>query len=170
MSRRDRLRRAGILCIHCIRNIAFYRSWYKARKPFSNEPFWVNVNSNFLDIAVLEWCKLFADRKGKHHYSKVVDDRFAFTRELLAKVGLSSEEFAAYTDSMLAYRDKFVAHLDELPMMNIPNMRVAKKSTRLLYEFLLIQEAGTDIFRDAPDSASKIYKQFLVQGRVVYNK
>ena len=170
MTRRDRLRRAGILCCHCLRNIAFYRSWYKAGKPFSDTQFWVNANGNFLDVAVLEWCKLFADAKGKHHYSKVVADPAAFTQALLAAVGLTSDEFATYVDSMRAYRDKFVAHLDELPTMHIPNLRVAKKSTKLLYEMLLAQEVGTDTFQDAPASASEFYKHFLVQGQAAYKR
>jgi hypothetical protein len=33
---------------------------------------WATLNSNFLDIAVLEWCKLFTDAKAYHNWRKVL--------------------------------------------------------------------------------------------------
>jgi hypothetical protein len=36
--------------------------------------FWRVVIGNFIEICVLEWRKLFADPKGKHHWSKIISD------------------------------------------------------------------------------------------------
>ena len=168
MTHRERLRRAGILCCHCLRNIAFYRSWNKAGRPFSKHQFLINLNGNFLDIAVLEWCKLFADTRGKHHYCKVVAESAAFMTDALRSLNLTAAEFDAYVDSMKKYRDKFVAHLDELDTMKIPSLDIATKITEFLYQRLLAQESRTDTFHDAPQSAAKFYKDFVAQGKQAY--
>lgn len=167
---RDRKRRAGILCCHCLRNIAFYRSWYKAGQPFAKKQFWVNTNGNFLDIAVLEWCKLFADIKGQHYYTRIVQDPNTFLNQLLATLNLTKTDFDNYVKEMKNYRDKFVAHLDKDLMMSIPRLGIARKSAKALYHHLLVQEVGTDTFHDAPRSASKLYRNFLTEGVKVYSQ
>jgi hypothetical protein len=60
MSRKDRLRRVALLCAHFTRNLAYYRA-AQDRIARTSPEFWRTVYSNFLDIAVLEWCKLFDD-------------------------------------------------------------------------------------------------------------
>lgn len=170
MTHRQRLRRVGILCCHCLRNLAFYLSWHKAGKPFMDNQFWVNTNSNFLDIAVLEWCKLFGDERGKHYFAKVVSDPAQFRKELLAKLMVTETAFNDCIEQMRTYRDKFVAHLDELDKMQIPDLTIAKKSTIFLYEYLLTQEAEGDTFHNAPKSAKRFYRDFLAQGKAAYVK
>lgn len=100
MQRRDRVRRALILCSHCLRNIAFYRVGWRRRECRRRDQFWLTVNGNFLDHAVLEWCKLFAESSGKHHWSKVVSKPVEFKRDLLKRLRLTAEEFEAYTKEM----------------------------------------------------------------------
>ena len=168
MTHRERLRCAGILCCHCLRNIAFYHSWDKSGKPFSNDQFWINVNGNFLDIAVLEWCKLFADTRGKHQYGKVVADSAEFLTYALRCLNITTAEFDAYVESMKKYRNKFVAHLDELNTMDIPSLGIAEKITKLLYQQLLAQESKTNTFYDAPPCAAKLYKDFVTDGTQAY--
>ena len=170
MTHREHLRRAGILCCNCLRNIAFYRAWYKAGQPFSKKQFWINTNGNFLDVAVLEWCKLFADPKGQHHYAKLMPKSTDFMHDLLSSLNMTAAEFDAYVKSMKTYRDKFVAHLDQERTMNIPILGFAKKSTKFLYGHLLAQEAEKDTFHNAPRSASKFYREFLAQGRQAYTR
>ena len=48
--------------------------------------FWVTVNGNFVDQAVLEWCKLLGDKNGQHYWGKIVSDTARFERELFQKV------------------------------------------------------------------------------------
>ncbi len=168
MKQRDRLRRALILCCHCLRNIAFYRSWNKAGKPFAKQPFWAYTNGNFLDIAVLEWCKLFADVRGQHFYTKVLLNSAEFKVSLITALGLLETEFDDYVKSMRTYRDKFVAHLDDSLTMEIPNLDVAKNSATYLYQCLHAQESGNDTFHDAPPSASGLYKESRAEGVSAY--
>jgi len=170
MTRSARARRAGKLCCHFLRNLAFYQSWFDADQPFKDKQFWVNANGNFLDIAVLEWCKLFADTKGKHHHSKALEDPAQFKLDLLVKLGLTDAQFEEYSESFKVYRDKFLAHLDEENIMNIPHMKISRRSAKFLYQRLLEQEAGTATFADAPASAKKVYEKFLAEGMKAYEK
>jgi hypothetical protein len=86
--RRDRLRRVVILCRSFAINLAYYRAgWSNEQKhmldPAKSGNFWRVVNGNFLDICVLEWCKLFADQRGKHYWGTIVKDPAGFKAGLL---------------------------------------------------------------------------------------
>ena len=168
MTSRQRLRRVGILCCHFLRNLAFYRAWFEAGKPNENMQLWVTVNGNFLDIAVLEWCKLFADVRGKHYFGKVVSELPTFKAQLFGSLHVTADEFDNYVSQIRTYRDKFVAHLDELNEMHIPNLDVAKGSAVFLYQHLLAHEGEDNVFHDAPISADALYQNFLSQGQAEY--
>lgn len=168
--RRYRTRRVGILCCHCLRNLAFYRAWYKAGTPFKGKQFWVNLNGNFLDVAVLEWCKLFGDTRGKHYFGKVVSDATAFKAGLLSSLQATDVDFDQYIAQMRNYRDKFIAHLDDQNKMHIPSLTIAKKSTIYLYDYLVANKSKGNTFHDAPTAAKPFYKEFLAQGKAAYKK
>jgi hypothetical protein len=170
MTRRQRLRRVGILCCHFLRNLAFYKSGWRKGKLIFKDQFWVNANGNFIDICVLEWCKLFGEKRGQHYWRKVVTDQTAFFAELLRAVGQTEAEFDAYIEEMRTYRDKFVAHLDSAEVMNIPTLRTARKSVSFLYGYLLANEEEDNCFHDAPPEASRFYRLFYSQGRKVYSR
>jgi len=170
MTRRQRLRRVGILCCHFLRNLAFYKAGWRKGKLIFKDQFWVNANSNFIDICVLEWCKLFGEKRGQHYWQKVVTDQAAFLVGLLHAVGKTEAEFDAYVEEMRIYRDKFVAHLDSAEVMNIPSLRTARKSVSFLYGYLLANEEEDNCFHDAPPKASRFYRLFYSQGRRVYSK
>lgn len=165
MNRRTRLRRTGILCMHFVRNAAYYRAWNAAPVARRREQFWRTLNGNSIDICMLEWCKLFGDLKAQHHWSKCVTDTNAFLAGLYAHTGLGEAEFEAYRLEVRAYRDKFVAHLDELNQMRIPQLQPALDSVRYLYQYLLEHEDEVNAFHDAPRSANARYQQHLREGR-----
>jgi hypothetical protein len=108
----------ALLCAHFTRNLAYYRA-AQGRITRTSPEFWRTVYSNFLDIAVLEWCKLFADHNGKHTWEKALTDPTNFKADLLRILAISGDELAAYIEKMRKYRDKFLAHLDDLPVMDI---------------------------------------------------
>lgn len=166
MTRRKHLRRVARLCCHFLRNLAFYRSGLR----FNKQPFWTDVSNNFLDISILEWCKLFGDVRGQHNWRKVITNQTAFLSELLRVVGQTEEGFDSYILEMRAYRDKFIAHLDNEDVMHIPRLRVARKSISFLYDYLLDHEEADDCFFDAPSDAYSHYKLYRLLGRKIYSK
>jgi len=66
----ERTRRVAIVCCAFTRNVAYYRTGHDVARGLGN--FWRTTDGNFLDMAVLEWCKLFADPRGKHYWKKVI--------------------------------------------------------------------------------------------------
>jgi hypothetical protein len=97
MTRRQRLRNAGQLCLHCLRNLAYFRASQESGMWRGPVQFWVTVNNNFLDIAVLEWCTLFVDRNAMHYWKKVVRDQSTFHDRLLVRLRLSEDFFDCFT-------------------------------------------------------------------------
>jgi len=169
MIRSQHLRRVAILCCHCLRNLTFYKAgWHNGEPKFKGQ-FWLNANSNFLDIAVLEWCKLFGDTRGKHFWRKVISHDVAFQEGLLRELGLMDTEFDRYVKQMRNYRDKFVAHLDSEKVMHIPLLQVAVNSTAYFYDYLLQNEEADSCFADALRGGLKFYNMFLNEGKVVYD-
>lgn len=151
MKKVKKLRKVGILCLHCIRNLAYYRERrVELFKPPENQ-FWRTVDGNFIDICVLEWCKLFADTQGKHYWKKVVRDKDLFFTDLLKELACTDDQFTKYINEMRSYRDKFLAHLDDENIMNIPRLDKAEKSIIHLYRYLLTHEKEENCFSDAPN-------------------
>lgn len=166
MTRNQRLRRVAILCCHCLRNLAFYRAWHLEGRPHSDNQFWVTANGNALDATVLEWCKLFGDPRGKHYYAKVVSDPVQFRAEMLDKLKMDGAAFEKYLGEMKTYRDKFVAHLDDLHTMHIPAFGIARGSVTFLYNHLLDNEDDGNVFHDVSETnGTSYYNKWLQVGR-----
>jgi hypothetical protein len=74
LTRRERLRRVVILSASFARNVAYFRAGQNQTGSAARSPshpcsaFWTQVSANFLDISVLEWCKLLGDEKDKHFW------------------------------------------------------------------------------------------------------
>ena len=153
MTRRERMRRVVLLCCSFTRNLAYYRAGQDARgrallsASHPQASFWRQANANFIDVCVLEWCKLLGDRKAEHHWSRIVRDTAEFEAGLLQRLGVNAVAFQAQIDAMRRYRDKFVAHLDSLPVMDIPVLDAAQASVWFYHGYVAAHEV------EAGDSA-----------------
>ena len=128
----------------------------------------MGVNGNFIDICVLEWCKLFGDLRDKHSWKRAVSDPKSFHDGLLQDLELTEAQFNAYVVEMRSYRDKYVAHLDSDERFNMPRLDIAKKSVAHLYNYLLDREDQSGYFVDAPRDGSQFYEDALKEGQAVY--
>jgi len=99
--------------------------------------FWRAVNNNFLDMCVLEWCKLFTDKSGQHYWGNIVTDSQKFEAELLRYLGLDTAAFEQEIKTMRYYRDKFVAHQDLEYIVILPTLDVAKKAVWFYHAHLV---------------------------------
>lgn len=97
------VRKLLLLCCHCTRNIAYYRVGFVGERGGGDlkQPtqFGATVNGNMLDIAVLEWCKLFADRKARHHWKRFVQsdgEQKRFLAGLLTTAGVNLQGWNRY--------------------------------------------------------------------------
>jgi hypothetical protein len=171
MTRKQHLRRVGITCLNCLRNLAYFRAAPGKNILKTKGIFWVNTHNNFLDIFVLEWCKLFGDKSGKHYWGKIITNQQSFFSSMLEKFKIDEAELEILIKEMRTYRDKFIAHLDLEPIMFIPNnLKLAQKSTEYLYNYILEKEDDGDFFNDAPSNAIVFFRNHLDYGKAEYQK
>lgn len=169
MTRRDRLRRVVTLCAHFARNLAYYRAWHDRQQRTSSQ-FWITVDGNFLDTAVLEWCKLFGDHKANHSWKEVATDAPRFEAELLDRLHIGEAEFAEYVTTMRTYRDKFLAHLDDLPVMQIPFLDRARTSVDFYHRYIVLNEAAATDLTGLPTDLAGYYAQCFKEAQAIYNR
>jgi hypothetical protein len=151
LSREERLRRVVLLCSGFTRNFAYYRAAMERMTAWRSSDFWCTTCSNFLDQAVLEWCKLFVDKKwdrkakanvfGVHHWKTIAHDPVAFERDMLSQMKTNAQGFAALVSAIKTYRDTFLAHLDSARVMNIPNLEPAFVAVTF-YHKCVVDEVG----------------------------
>ena len=171
LTRRDRLRRVTLLCCHFMRNLAYYSVSHPGEPRSPNRDFWVTVDGNFLDQSVLEWCKLLGDERAQHHWTKVVSNKGKFEDELLARLRLNATAFQAYRNEMREYRDKFVAHLDELHVMQVPRLETARASVEFYHAYIVDNEAPTGDLAGLPAAAAQLrqyYDQCTAEAARIY--
>ena len=166
-----------VLCSSFLRNLAFHRAGLQGDVQrilfLPGDPqfeYWREAHVNFLDISVLEWCKIFADFTGEHHWHRVVDDKDRFKAELYAKLKVTPDAFSELIKSVKHYRDKFVAHLDEERTMKIPELDKARKSVTCLYGHLAEQATEDALDREFArciEKAKTVYEGALSSAAAV---
>jgi hypothetical protein len=125
----------------------------------------MRVNGNFLDIGILEWCKLFVDLRGQHHWETVVSDPPECKRMLLQHLGISQIELNTYVAEVRVYRNKFVAHLDSELVADIPRLDVALGSAQFLLEYLHANEDEGGFFVGLPSDANRLFTRTRADAR-----
>lgn len=159
MTRRQRLRRVALLCIHFTRNLAFYRAIDDLIPVKREGDFRITMQGNCVDIAVLEWCKLFGERDGKHSWQKTVDDPDAFRSGLLLALAISHTDWDDCWSEMRAYRNSFVAHLDNEHTMDILAMDLPSRMVTYFYSHVLGSEDSADFFHEFPKDLNDYYSR-----------
>lgn len=170
MDRHKRLRRVALLCWHFVRNIAYYKAGWDGPKFKGRDEFWATVNGNFLDICILEWCKLFGERSGKHYWKKIVDDESNFKSAMFAKIGITQIELDNYVNYIKNYRDKFVAHLDSDEVMNIPQLNIALSTVIFYHGYVVKICADSSILHGLPTDLESYYKKCYSDAEKAYDK
>jgi hypothetical protein len=177
----ERQRRAVRLCCRFIRNLAFFRAGLQPEVPpklftltHPQCAFWYEAHRRFFDACVLEWCKLFADYDGEHHWRRVVDDpNRRFKTDLCTTLGVTAAEFAKLIAEVKNYRNKFVAHLDEERTMRFPMMAQPMKAVEFLFERLAREARSLEDWQrgSLPTTVAQldwVYMQAFQQAQTVY--
>lgn len=141
ITRAQRLRRVCIIATNFARNMAYYRaSRNNGDRLLPQQNFWINLEGNCIDVAVLEWCKLFAENTGRHSWRRVVADADEFEVALLNTVRLTPEQFDEVIQEVRTYRDRFIAHLDNELTMHIPTLDPLLEATRFYFSQVINSE------------------------------
>lgn len=132
-------RRIESVCHTIVRNVAYYRAVLPSKGAGNN--FWRTVTLNFMNAAVLDWCKMFAEESGKHHWREIIssEHHVSFFQDMMTSLGVTEEKFQEYVQSTKEYRNKFVAHLDDTNLMledahfkAFPDLELLIESTKFL--------------------------------------
>jgi len=130
-----------------------YAAWIK---PILN--FWRVIDGNFMDMAVIDWCKLFGSDHQAHqpaHWKNMVptSEHDAFRKGLLAELAVTHDVWMAYREELKRYRDTNAAHLDPRPprLPNYPRFDVALGSSYYYYAWLVRIASRTSVACDFPD-------------------
>ena len=129
------------------------------------------MNGNFLDVCVLEWCKVFGSKRDPHCWRNFVSDPSGFKTDLLRHLSLDEAEFEKYVQHVLVYRNKFIAHLDSERVMNIPKLDIIKESTCFYLNYVVTKESQTgDLSGYEPyTDPNRYYEQCADEAEQQYN-
>jgi hypothetical protein len=103
---------------------------------------WRIIYGNLMDVAVLEWCKIFGSNTEPSHWKSVVppDEQLAFKYELLAALETDEAGWKRYWNQMKAYRDKLIAHQQQDPgVRRYPTLEMARESSYFYWAYLIIE-------------------------------
>ncbi len=168
MTRRKELTAHLFRLVHLARSTEMKRALTEVDpKPHLN--FWRLIHGNQLDIAVLEWCKVFGSDGEATHWKKIVPpaSHDQFRDSLFAAVGVTAEEWVAYWNEMKTYRDNQVAHHIELNTdSNYPVLDLALKSSFFYYSYLIkeLRSLGETRY---PDDLQTYCEAFEKQAREI---
>jgi hypothetical protein len=169
MTRKQRLRRVVLVCCHFGRYLAYYRAASaNEHKALLDVNFWRVVNGNFIDLCVLEWCKLFGETRGEHHWKRVVSNPQDFEEALLKHLKIALSDFKKEISTIRRYRDKFVAHLDSDEIADVPGLEIALRSVSFYHARIVHAESNEGDLAGLPldfetgyihemDEANKVY-------------
>ena len=179
LSHRDRMRRVVLLCCSFAQNLTFYRVAVADQTApilsdrHTDAAFLRRAISNFLDVAVLDWCKLFgSQRSEKHHWRRVVSDTAGFECALFRELGTNADAFEGLVGKMLEYRDRVIAHLDNDLVTNIPELDPAREAVVFYHRHIVEHEARPDELAGLPnaDEFARGFAQCADEARRAYRK
>lgn len=164
---KGRVIRTFQLANFCIANIAAYRvNWDSndgKKSPRINLDFWMRSNGALFDMAVIDWCKLFADRTSKHHWSMLFTNKDEWRAMLTAHMQMTEESYENNLLQIKSYRDKVAAHLDDPLPMNYPLTEFMLVSSSFLYDQIKQSKSTKIHIGPIYDSATEMYNRLVAE-------
>lgn len=133
----------------CISNIACYKAGWdfignERKLIIGNNNFLIRVNGNFLDMATIEWFKLFLDKNkdesyGDHHWRSIfTENHDEWKKAMLISINETEKNFDSSAKKILNYRNKFLAHRDKKgEQLYFPQADIMKSTCFYLFNQLL---------------------------------
>lgn len=171
MTRRDRLIEQVERLTHLARTIMMKRMLTDV-EPNPHLNFWRLIYGNQLDIAVIEWCKLFGSDSEATHWKKIVPktDHLRYRAGLLASIGATETTWATYWKEMKKYRDNMAAHQNSLARVpRFPKLDMALKSSYYHYRYVIGRLRGLGV-RRFPDDLDVYCAEFASLAKEIATK
>jgi hypothetical protein len=148
--------------------------------------FWRLIYGNFMDMAVIEWCKLFGSDHEEHqpvHWKNIVpeDAHDEFRKGLLAYLKVSMEEWVRYGEGVKHYRDNHAAHMSvpwlrpepkgkPKPEDKYPELGMALEAAYFYYGALLARLAAAGFEHRYPTDIREYSERYVAQATEVAQK
>ena len=135
--------------------------------------FWRVIYGNLMDMAAIEWCKLFGSDHEQHqpaHWKNVIPegDHDAFRKRLLAALKISPDDWLAYRDKIKDYRDNQAAHfraawLESPNGQQYPELEIGLKAVYFYYGEIVARLNANGVTNHYPDDIEDYCRRFLAQ-------
>lgn len=171
-------RRAELIRRHINRLVDLARSAHLKRVLTSveREPslnFWRVIYGNLLDVAVLEWCKIFGTDDQPTHWKKIVcaSDQAAFRKNLLVALKIDESAWSAYWREMQNYRNEHVAHhVVPSNVSRYPMLDIALASSYFYYKYLVGELRKLDDVSKFPSDLESYCERFAALAKEAATK
>lgn len=147
-----------------VRSVGIKRA-LSAVEPDSALNFWRFINGGMLDLAIIEWCKIFGTDDQDTHWKKQVPEaeHERFRKGMFSYIKISEKEWAKRWKHFTHYRNNFAAHNSTaVAGGKYPELDVVLKSSFYYYSYLRENILNTENIR-LPKSLEKYYERFLEQ-------
>jgi hypothetical protein len=102
-----------------VQHLAYFRAVTAAWTGIKDhKEFWASTVDGHLKLATVAWCKVFGSRKEDTHWARTPAGNIPkpakddFRQRVCSTTGFTPEQWETSHTRMLAFRDKYVAHLD----------------------------------------------------------
>jgi hypothetical protein len=128
-----------------LHRLMLFAQWIKARRMIEaiavepKQTFWIMTINLLADAASIEWSKVFGSREEDTHWTQVVakDNRDEVRAALLRHLSLTQQEWSAYRNSNVDYRNQMVAHHDlDAAVVNYPHYDKALEAANFMFDTL----------------------------------
>ncbi len=178
-NKRKTMNHAILVLAAVIRNIHLKRVLHEVdSQPRLN--FWCLIYGNLLDMAVIEWCKLFGSDHEEHqpvHWKNIFPEaeHNTFRQGLLHDLKITHEEWLSYWEEVKGYRDNHAAHfnVDWLRHENerrYPRLELALQAAYYYYGKLISKLEANDAQHRYPKDIKEYSDRFVTQARKAARK
>lgn len=105
----EKIKRSYAYQIDSLLNFVRQLTYHKAIRevaPDLKQNFWRYIFNNHMEMAVLEWCKLFGANAEHLHWSKVFNDKENFRNHILNSTNMTRDEWNKYWKELCDYRNE----------------------------------------------------------------
>ncbi len=163
MEQREKLlRRVALKCADFARQLSYHEALAN-HVHGCGQNFWIYMFNNTINLAALDWFNLFGYHNDDLHWKRVVPDVDGFRQSLLRHMDMTEDEWKAYRETIKDYRDKDVAHIEVVPVSNVPKMQGALTSTAFYYSVVLKELSGFRDYSRWPQALEEYHQRSLDQ-------
>lgn len=173
LTRTQQLEQVIQLIASIVRNIHLKRVMHTIN-PNPHLNFWKVIYGNFLDIAVLEWCKLFGSDDASNqptHWKNIFSNHQDFCDRLMKHLNTDQPQWHSYWEEIKRYRDQMVAHHDirRITIRNYPILDIALQATFFYYQEIIRELRATGV-RRYPEELEQYCNDFAIQAEPIAQK